>query len=223
MLTPKQNSWFLTNIWSYLLGMTLVQEVDIIKAVGLLCLATSTALVPCFGHKAAAAGNKLGYLVEVWCRGMKEKTHAYPFLEAPVSQHQEQKGICHTDWRLQGRHHTAPFTNATELPASKSAKGNTQGFGQEFGALCFTATAPSPLSPAKIPARTVACCCHLCSQSQQALPSHPLRQAGLSHSLPLSTARQSTETRSSCAFGSMSFFSSLCLCGRCRPFCSPPI
>lgn len=65
---------------------------------------------------------------------MKEKTRAYPFLAAPVSQHQEQKGICHADWRLQGRHHTAPFTNATELPASKSAKGNTQGFGQEFGA-----------------------------------------------------------------------------------------
>ena len=152
---------------------------------------------------------------------MKEKTHASPFLAAPVSQHQEQKGICHTDWRLQGRHHIAHFTNATELPTSKSAESNTQGFGQEFGALCFTATAPSPLLPAEIPARTVSSCCHLCLQSQQALPSHPLQQV---RAVPLPALQRSKPKHRDmelvCLWQCKLF--SLCLCGRCRPFCPPP-
>lgn len=56
---------------------------------------------------------------------MKEKSHVFPFLAVAV-RHQEQKEIDHADQRLQSRHHTVPFTNATELPTSKTYKGNTQ-------------------------------------------------------------------------------------------------
>lgn len=34
-----------------------MKQVDIIKVVGLFGFTTSTSLVPCFGHKAAAIGN----------------------------------------------------------------------------------------------------------------------------------------------------------------------
>lgn len=144
---------------------------------------------------------------------------ASPSLSAPTIHWQEQKkGIGHTDWRLQDRHYSAHFINATELLISKSAKGNTLG----FGGLCFTATASSPLLSAEIPART-ASCCHLCSQSQQALTSHPQWQVRAIPQPALQHSKPKQRNMELFAFSSASFFFPCVYMAGADPFYTPPI
>lgn len=139
---------------------------------------------------------------------MKEKSNAFPFLAAAASKHQEQKEIGPTDWRLQGRHHTVHFTNATELPTSKTGKGNTQ------GQLSFCGHHPQY------------CCWDTCKGCAAAATSaHGANEGfsaiccdkqGLFHGLP--SAQKAKKQRSGTGVPLAREPLYLCLWGRCRPF-----
>lgn len=79
--------------------------------------------------------------------------------------------------------------------------------GQELGALCFMATAPSPLyhllKYLHGPCPAASTSAH---RANRRFPAIHCNKRGLSRSLPFSkAASQSTETWTSCAFGSVSF------------------
>lgn len=198
MLTPMQNWWFLSNNRSYLLCMTLVQEVDIVEAAELFCY--RHIFGPLFLSQNCSSRKQTGIfgcsLIQLNKRPILPPSSQLQW--ANIRSKREfvtLPGCC--------RAGTAPAI--LEMQQSCLVLNLPRAIHRDLVRnleLCFMATA---LSIGYL--GTTGCwnTCRDCVLLPPLLtdPAIHCDKWGVSHSLPFSTASQSTETRSKWAFGSM--------------------
>lgn len=185
--------------------MTLVQEVNIIEAVGLLHFTTNTFLVPCFSHKAKQQETNWDIWFKFNSGGWRKRPMPFLSLQIQWANIRTKKELA-TLTEAAGQTPLCRFYKCNRAACLQICQGQYTGIWsgiwravlqpQHYPHYCLLKYLQE-LCPA---AATSA------HRANKLFPAIPWDKQGLSHSLPLHAMNQRTEAWSLCAFGSVSFF-----------------